>query len=274
MYERTNSFLLHACTNPLLLQRCRQSDQSGMDGKSSNRKMNKHKSGMESTFLKTWIVCNGTKHRKHMVMAMACLSDAHRYSCLEKVLLLQAQSTLMIQSLQWFEMAVTLLKAHKVLISLLKQRSYRTNRRTEGVLEGITAMHINERLLLDSSSGVKHITSGSAKDPWNALMAVDRRENKHNCEAEKDLWSCFCNIGYAVARDLGYQRNLRRQNFATSIASGPREASSSQYVHCLSLFLPLTTFLASSYGPKDHLAISVNGGLKGNVVNWLRKRSS
>lgn len=33
------------------------------------------------------------------------------------------------------------------------------------MLEGFTAMHINERLLLANYPRVKHIPSGSAKDP-------------------------------------------------------------------------------------------------------------
>lgn len=44
-------------------------------------------------------------------------------------------------------MAVTLLKEHKVLISLLKQNSYSTERE-DGRLKSITVMHINEKLFL------------------------------------------------------------------------------------------------------------------------------
>lgn len=35
--------------------------------KNNNRKMNKHESGTEPTFLNIWRVCNGARHTKHMV---------------------------------------------------------------------------------------------------------------------------------------------------------------------------------------------------------------
>lgn len=133
-----------------------------------------------------------------------------------------------------------LLKEHRALISLLKQRSYCTNRKIEGMLEGFAAMNINERLLLANYPRVKHIPSGSAKDPWNTLIVAGSGENNHSYKA-KFLLSCSCWICCTFARDLGYQRTLGRQIFARGTAARPREASSPQYAHCLTLFLPITT---------------------------------
>lgn len=119
-------------------------------------------------------------------MVTACLSNACRHSCLEKCWYsrlwaywwFNLQNNLEWQSRFW---------THKVLIFLLKQRSHCTGRKREGMLEGFTAMHINERLLLTNHPGMKHTPSGSAKDPWDTLMAVDRGENNHNFEGDESF---------------------------------------------------------------------------------------
>lgn len=175
-------------------------------------------------------------HKTHG-MVTACLSNACRHSCLEKCWYSR------LRAYWWFNLWNNLkwqsrFWTHKVLIFLLKQRSHCTGRKIEGMLEGFTAMHINESLFLTNHPRMKHIPSGSAKDPWDTLIVVDRGENNHKADES------FCCLAL-VALSMPLQRSWttrERQIFARGMAARPREVSSPQCASCLTLFLHTTTF--------------------------------
>lgn len=133
-------------------------------GEKNNRKNNKHKSGTEPTFLKIRRVCCGARHTKHMVWLLpAWLMHID-------TLILGSAATAGSEHTDESISEVIRNGSHacedlQVLISLLKQRRYWTNRKIEGLLEGFTTMHINKRLLLANYRSVKCIPSGSARDP-------------------------------------------------------------------------------------------------------------
>lgn len=99
------------------------------------------------------------------------------------------------------------------------------------MLESFTAMHINERLLLANHPRMKHIPSGVAKDPWNALMVVDRGENNHNYEADERFCSLALSIVYAFAMDLDYQRKVNLCQRYGSQAKGSQQSTVCQLTH-------------------------------------------
>lgn len=160
-------------------------------------------------------------HKTHG-MVTACLSNACRHSCLEKCWCSR------LRAYWWFNLRNNLkwqshFWTHKVLIFFLKQRSHCTGRKIEGMLEGFTAMHINERLLLTNHPRMKHIPSGSTKDPWDTLIVIDREENNHNFEADESF--CSCSIIYAFATDWDYQRKTNLCQRYGSQAKGSQQST-------------------------------------------------
>lgn len=167
-------------------------------------------------------------------------------------------------------MAVTLVNAQSSYLPFKAKKSLhrQENRRNAG---GLYSNEYQWKLLLANHPRRKHIPTGSAKDPWNALMVVDRGENSHNYEADES----FCCLAFvALSMPLQWTWTTRgRQIFARGTAARPREVSSQQCASCLTSFLPTTTYYYFYMSLRQAGRI-VNISLKGIVVNWFGKRSS
>lgn len=202
--------------------------------KNNDRKIDRHKTGTEPTFLKIWSVRNGTRHTKHMVWLLpAWVMRVDRVVFKSAGTAGSVHTDDSISEIIWngshaSEGAQSPYLPFKVKKPLHRQENIK------GMLEGFTAMHINERLLLANYPIQKHIPRGSTKDPWKALVMVGGEENKLTYEVQQSFCCLeLAVLGCAFARDVGYKKTLGRQIFSRGTAARPREESSPLYAHCL-----------------------------------------